>query len=480
LAKKKEMYEDHLGNLSWKDSWLQNTVQLAALGGIVAGASSLAIKGDLGDAFRTGKSAFKPVGKVFDKYVKDRAGMPVKFGYQVFKNMYNNMRKLTPEERDVFERGFYGRVDNAVDKVDTDPEIQNRIWKEVERRFPTERERQKVRDRRNGTNNFSQTSDNEAIDQIYEQVRSEERDKLIYGNSNGGQRNNRNNRNNNTFNNHNNNRPLFDKRDLAQKFIASGVMGLGTGAGLTAFHYIDRLSKDPSSQQRLENTFQHAGSFLNPQKKDDDKKMDKQASVLGFYNAVKDAPKKLPEALFAGAGYTGLTLGTAKLLHGHDPRKTEPQANEEPASAGPRVIIELGNPTEEQQHAGMPLGLSGLPKLAGFRNFLNDFNGHEAEIGRLQNIHHADVAAEALKNENVEDLLHQQYGHLVNDKTQANFTNRLFESRAAQSKQEADERIRQLQEQEARAKLTVYGGGIGAAGLAGMGYAHHKKEQPNV
>lgn len=480
MAKKnKEMYDDHLGQLSWKDSWLQNTVQLAALGGIVAGASGLAIKGDLGDAFRTGKSAFKPVGKVFDKYVKDKAGMPVKFGYQVLKKSYNNIRKITPDEGDVAAETFYSRVDNAVDRVDTDPEIQNRIWAEVERRFPNERARQKVRDRRNGTNNSTLSSDDEEIDRIYEKVRSEERDKLIYGT--GGQRNNRNNRNNNNFNN-NNNQPLFDKRDLAQKFIASGVMGLGTGAGLTAFHFIDRLSKDQNAQQRIENAFHHTGSFLNRQKKDDDKKMNKQANALGFYNAIKDAPKKLPEALFAGAGYTGVSLGTAKLLHGKDPRSADPQTAEEQKSNGPRVIIELGNDVGTGSHnTGMPLGLSGLPKVAGFRNFLNDFKGYGAEIERLQNIHHADVAAKSLKNEHVDDLLRQQYGNLVNDKTQANFTNRLFESRAAQSKNEADEKIKQLQEQTAKAHLTVGGSVLGAGGLAGLGYAYNnQKEQKNV
>jgi hypothetical protein len=482
--KKKDLYEDDLGHLSFKDSWLQNTVQLAALGGIVAGAGSLAIHGDLGEAFRNGKSAFQPVGKAVDKYIKNRAGMPLKFGYQVLKKMVGNMHRLSPEERDAATRNFRSMVESAVDRVDTDPEIQNRIWAEVERRLPNESVRQKVRDVRNGTSNFVDTSDEERIRTLYEQVRGEERDNLI--NPSLRQQNQRNNRNNNfnRNNNNNNNERLFNRRDLAQKFVASGVIGLGTGAGLTAFHYIDRMSKDPDAQQRLEDAYHHAGSFMNPKRKDD-KKMNKQAGALEFYNALKESRKKLPEALFAGAGYTGITLGTAKLLGSKDPRKnaTMPgqDSQEDQNTNGPRVIIELGNqPTSENDHhnMGLPLGLSGLPKVAGLRNFWEDFKGHEAEIEHLRNLHHPDLAAEALKNENVEDLLKNQYGDLVNDKTQANFTNRLFESRTEQSRREAEERIRELETRTAKAHLTT--GGVAVSGLAGLGYAHHKKEQNNV
>lgn len=473
--KKKEFYEDDLGHLSFKDSWLQNTVQVAALGGILAGAGALAVHGDLGETFRNNKSAFQPLGKAFDKYVKENAKLPLKFGYQVFKRMFGNLQKLTPEEKDAAKSEFRSMVENAADKVDTDPVIKKRIRKEVKKRFGTGGKDGLVDDVLDGTNNFEDMNDADRIRTIYEQVRGEERDRLINGTPFGNQ-NQRSYGNNNGYNN-NNNKPLFNKKDLAQKFIANGVAGLGLGAGLTGFHYIDRLSKDPHAQHRLENAYHRAGSFLNPPKKDDDKKMNKQASALGFYNAVKDAPKKLPEALFAGAGYTGVTLGTAKLLKKN---QNQQQPTEQEKPTGPRVIIELGNePSTNQEHhnMGMPLGLSGLPKLAGLGNFWNDFKGHEAEIENMRNMNHSDMAAETLRNEDVDGLLNKQYGNLVNDHTRANFTNRLFESRADQSKREADEKIRQLEEQTAKARLTAGGGALGATSLAGMGYAHYQKEQ---
>lgn len=227
--------------------------------------------------------------------------------------------------------------------------------------------------------------------------------------------------------------------------------------------------------------------------------MKKSASSLDVYKGLGGIAKKTPEAVASGIGFTGISLGTAKLLNGQDPRSPKDGTNNDTDNQSTRVIIELGKddqPKPGDKHSAMPMGLSGLPRLAqqktedmektalpslnGLKQFARDFKGYGKQIDDLKRQNPADVAAARLRNENIPKLLEENYGNLAKDDfSKGQFTNKLFDSYTSQAKTELDDTVRDLETQTANARLKAGAGGLLAAGggLAGLAAMKSKREE---
>lgn len=473
-------------NLNYKDSWLQDTVELAALGTILTGAGTLAVKGDFSGAFRNGKRAIGAAGKGFENYLKRNGSMGTKFGYQVGKKVLQNLRMMPkPTGREGADQlGII--LGNGVKEVDTNPEIQKRIREEVSRRLQQEQSRNVVDKALDGSSRFPNTDPETRARFLYEKVRNEEIQKQLYGTKPSPT--------NKSPEKKENKKPLFDKKQIGKDMVGAGVTGLAFGAGISGFHALDRASSNPDNQKKLEDTFHHAGSFL---KKKEDNSMNKSASSLDVYKGLGGIAKKTPEAIASGIGFTGISLGTAKLLNGKDPRSPKDETDKDNQST--RVIIELGKddqPKSTDKHSAMPMGLSGLPRLAqqktesmektalpsfnGLKQFARDFKGYGKQIDELKRQNPSDVAAARLRNENIPKLLEENYGNLAKDDfSKGQFTNKLFDSYTAQAKTELDDTVRDLETQTANARLKAGAGGLLAAGggLAGLAAMKSKREE---
>ncbi|MED4068732.1 hypothetical protein [Priestia megaterium] len=473
-------------NLNFKDSWLQDTVELAALGTILTGAGTLAVKGDFSGAFRNGKRAIGAAGKGFENYLRRNGSMGTKFGYQVGKKVLQNLRMMPkPTSNDGAEQlGLI--LGNGVKEVDSNPEIQKRIRDEVSRRLQQEQSRNVVDKALDGSSSFPNTDPEARARYLYEKVRDEEIQKKLFGNTPS--------TTNKARRKRENGKPLFDKRQIAKDMVGAGLTGTAFGAGISGFHALDRASSNPDNQKKLEDTFLHAGSFL---KKKEDNSMNKSASSLDVYKGLGGIAKKTPEAIASGIGFTGISLGTAKLLNGKDPRSPNDETDKDNQST--RVIIELGKddqPKPGDKHSAMPMGLSGLPRLAqqntehmektalpsfnGLKQFARDFKGYGKQIDELKRQNPSDVAAARLRNENIPKLLEENYGNLAkDDHTKGHFTNKLFDSYTTQAKTELDDTVRDLETQTANARLKAGAGGLLAAGggLAGLAAMKSKREE---
>lgn len=471
-------YDDRRDNLTYKDSWLQNTVELAALGTILTGAATLATTGDLRSVTKGAKRVAGVAGKGFDNYMKRKGSLPSRFGYQVGKKTFLNLKKTQKPSLDGAKRDILSHVDNLVDKVDNDPEIRERLEREAAKRLGSEGYRDVIRDGINGT---SKSKDKDLIERgrvIYQKLRDEEIKKINGHSPSKAPKDKK----NGIWGSFKDGKPLFNGKEVAQNAIGSGLTGLAFGAGLSGFHAIDRMSSDKDNQKKLEDSFQYAGSFLNQK---DDGRMKKQAGSLETYNRFKEVRKKFPEAVATGLGFTGVSLGAAKVMN--DSKEKKDGENGKPK--GTRVIIELGDTDakDEKNLGNHPANaLSGLPKLSSIeegglaklafrgRKFVEDFKGHTKEIDALKERNHADVAASQLKDQDVKGLVKNQYGNLVNDKTEAHFTKSLHDSKTQQVKKDADDRIRELETRTADARLKVGAGAVAAGGLGLAGLANRK------
>lgn len=488
LAPKKDNkgWYDDTKNLNYKDSWLQNSVELAALGAIMTGAGTLAVKGDFSGAFRKGQKAFGAMGKGFENYLKRNGSMGTKFGVQVGKRAFFNLRKMPKHTGNEGVEGIREMLGKNMDAIKTDEKTQQRLRDEVTKRFNSEMGRRRTKDSLDGTNTARETNPDELKQYFYEKVHMEELNHRLYGTpepsayKSGGK------------NKPTDNKPLFDKKQIARDMVGTGLTGIAFGAGISGFHALDRMSSNPDNQKKLEDTFDYAGSFL----KKEDNKMDKKAGALEFYKGLGGIYKKTPEAIAGGIGFTGVSLGTAKMMNSQKEKK-----DGEEQTDNTRVIIELGKPKSPLTDVNhTPLGLAALPSVASailnsndmektafqpfkaLKQFGQDFKGYGKQIDELKAENPADVAAARLRNENVPNLVKQQYGNLIsNEHSQGNFTNKLFDSYTAQAKNEIDDTIRDLETQTAKARLKASAGGLalaggGLAGLAAM--KSGRKEEP--
>lgn len=486
MAKEKSYYENDLQSLSFKDSWLNNTVELAALGAILTGAGTLAVKGDLSGAVKSGKRGIGVIGKGFENYVKRRGNAPAQFGFQVAKKTFLNLKRLPRTSPEDIERLRREKVKRSFYEIDNNPEIQNRIRNEVARRLGSEIKRDRIDDVLDGTNKATTRDDADRIRHLYEIVRGEERDKplgigtpsLSKGSYKGKKQENA------------DNAPLFNKKEITRSMVGNGLAGLAFAGGISGFHAIDRLSQNPDAQGNLENAMDLAGSFLTQK---EDKRIEKNAGALEVYNRLKEIGRKAPEAVASGLGFTGVSLAAAKTIN--DSQKNQ---SEEADPKGTRVIIELGDTelTDEQNLATPAANRFGtLPKLATtiqseiskessfadrFSTFAKDFLGHKKEINELEQLVPSELAAKELKDADVQQLVKDQYGNLITPQTESYFTQNLYTQRADKIKQEIDKDIDALNARKAEARLKVGAGGLAVAGggLAALGA--QKKEQEHV
>lgn len=117
------------------------------------------------------------------------------------------------------------------------------------------------------------------------------------------------------------------KKNLMDEGVGAAVAGLGFGAGLTAFHALDkRLIGEDKQKDR---SYEAAGSFIGGNE------MDKRAGTASdIYNGVGEFGKKIPNAVANGIGFTGVTLGTASLLE-----KVRADARKKAGNDQPQVVV---------------------------------------------------------------------------------------------------------------------------------------------
>lgn len=472
------MADEKTKELSFTDSWLQNTVEMAALGTILAGAGTFAVKGNLGTAVQGSKRALGAAGKGLENYIKRRAGLGTKFGYNVGKKTFNNLKRMPKStDQNVMNDAFFRSYSKAVEHVEK-PETVELIKNEAARRLNNIQSRNLINDAVNNTSYSQKEMKHEAL-KMYEKVRAEEIDSQQYGKKSPL-----------APPSQNKNKILKNKKDKMQQLredaVGAGLTGLAFGAGISGFHALDRASSDLDNQKKLENIFHHAGSFL-PRKENED--MQKKAGALEFYNSLKGLGRKTPEAMMSGVGFTGVSLGAANVL-GRDPKSNGKDKDGDGSNT--RVIIELGNPEEQAKEINtQPMGLAGLPKLAHENNmykeaspfpklkqFARDFRGYDQEVERLKKQNPADMAATLLKNENIDDMLKNQYGNLIDETSKGTFRKTLFDNQTESVKRTIQDQIDSLETKKAKARLTAAGAGLlGAGGLAGLAAARRPREE---
>ena len=341
MAKEDGMYED----LTYKDSWLQNTVELAALGTIVAGAGSIAVSGDFDKVINAGKKAGGALGKGFENFVKRKGGNPLaRFGLQTGISTVKQLKRFPAQTKtkDVSMDGLADRIRNSVDDFQKDEFIQRKVNEETARRLSLQQSLNKI----NKDVHKKETYPPKSANEIYDEVWTIERDKYLdpqpKKKSFGFQQD----------------KPLsntLNKKEIGANMVAHGLAGMAMGGGISAFHGVERMLSDKKDNKKMEDSFHYAGSFL-PQKKEEH--MKKSASSN---QTLKNLGMKLPESIVQGVGFTGVSLGAAKVLN------DKKQKEEEKSNKNTRVIIELGNNEgiDMNNLAAPPATkLGSLPKLA--------------------------------------------------------------------------------------------------------------------
>ena len=355
---------DRTSEMSFKDSWMQNTIELAAIGGLVLGAGNLAMKGNLKDLPTYGRKALEQVGKATDRYINRRGGPLTRIVKNVTKGTYKNLSRMnTPAQGK--------NLDEITDTVRTT--LQNLsdddIDIEVARRIPLLRDTALAQKKIRRPEDFKVN-----VDKLREEVKADMVDKALSPDPNPKWKTKNNNGNNNNPN-------------RKKEFVNSIVPGAGFGLGMTGMHALDRKMSDDKrkSDRRYDDMFNASGSFL-PRK--DDRKMNKLASARGrvlgktrserqkelkrerlrdgFTNIPQTYGRKIVEGLGTSTAFTAMSLGTANLLN---KKKSEEEDKN-------RIIIEIGpeDPTSKRDAKGHaftgPMG--NMPRLAS----LSDVKGH--------------------------------------------------------------------------------------------------------
>lgn len=380
----KDSYYDNLKDLHYKDSWLHNTVELAALGAIMVGAGKLAVDGDYSEVSKGLKQATKVMAKGGENYFKRSGSVGAKFGYQALKRTFGNLSRMTPPIDDLENLVPGSPAYHAVIKnIESTPGSQKRISAEVAKRLNDEADTNLAEHKIYGAKLYPSTDNR--YQEIYQQVKDEEIKKALgYSPTESAPK-----KKGKWFGtNPDDTNPMINPKNIGRDMVTNGLAGLAFAGGLSGFHALDRWSGNKDSQKNLENSFSLAGSFLS---KDEDNKMKKQAAL---HPTIKDGLKavgmKFPEAVMGGLGYTAVSYGANKAL-GHDPR----QGGAVPPSAqnldsdknnehSPHVIIELRSPGQHKHQkkqeatlkvASFNSGLAGLASRKG-----NESNGSTKSV----------------------------------------------------------------------------------------------------
>jgi hypothetical protein len=454
---------------SFSDSWKQNAVELAILGGIVAGATSVGMNGSLAGLSQAGKNALLAGGKGFGRYLDRSMGPAGKLARRVGVGTFKNLQKM-PGTSNKFDRKMWEeQVQNARGNVNEEDVA--RLAKE---RFTQAREEalfQHVKEHGNevgfrfyGTPRFFEESVRE---EMFEKGMRDQKAHGFFEPHTGKSDP----KNKGKDKDKNGNPPISN----GTNFLGSGLAGLGFGAGITAAHGIDRAINGWTEEDRKkrENTFNLGGSFLR-----------KQSSFhRNLYDGVTSVGARVPQAVAAGVGYTGVSLATAAALKDHKDllvnTKHPADMNTEDHNNGPRVIIELGNGDPTQMGTfGLSPHISqnelGVVKSAGFAGFLKNVVGRPEELRMLKNrlegntVNYKDEAAEHLKGIDIKDAIQHKFGD-----TGAGDAKDLLGSKAEELRR-ADFAQKDIIDGEvARDRLIAGGAGLGL--LGGALTAHHLK-----
>jgi hypothetical protein len=453
---------------SFSDSWKQNAVELAVLGGIVAGATSLGMNGGMVGLAQAGKGAIAAAGKGLGRYF-DTLGPGGKLARKIGIGTFKNLQKM-PGTADKFDRNLWEeQIRNARGSVDE---------KEV-KRLATERYLKARGDAlfEHGENGgdeadfrFYGTPDfyKEFVrEEMFEKAMRDQKAQGFYEPHSG------------KFDPKNKGKDKDDNAPAGAgaKFFGSALSGLGLGAGVTAAHGLDRALHGWAEDDRKkhEDTYHLAGSFLR-----------KQGSVhRDVYEGIASLGSRVPQAVATGVGYTGVSLGTALALKHHkdllvDTRHPENVTGDE-HSNGPRVIIELGNGDPTQMGGfGMAPHMSqkelGISKSGGLTHFLKNVGGRTSELRALTNriegntVNYKDEAAQHLKGINVEDAIKQKFGDSGAGDAKDLLASKADELRRADFATKDD-----IANEVARDRLTAGGAGLGL--LGGALTAQHLKHK---
>ena len=473
---------------NWQDSWKRDTVQLAALGAIAAGAGHMAVRGDLTDAIQQGKRVGGTLGRGFDNYMKKRTAPGIRLVYNIGKGTFKRLARMNPDIKSGDQR-LTEIAQRALTDFNPGSEMDKKIRMEVAKRLRGAAGNiQKVNQVLDGKK-LPNIDEAQLIREIYEQVKGEEVRKIIGAASP--------NLNTAPINSPSKEKvPFLQKGELRKRLVVDGLGGVAFAAGLTGVHAVDRAMTKKDNEKKVEDSFEFSGSFINNKRdKGDKRNMDKRASSLELYNRLKQIGGKTPDALASGVGYTGASLLAAGTL-GADPRFARSKKDED-KSNGPRVIIELGDEDPSEMNNAQPGVNMSLPKLSSqddekieklafpkmspkLKSFVQDFKGYDNEVRALEGQNFQAQATEQLKDADIPSLLQQRFGNLVNDKSEAQYRGRLLDATADDLKRKADDEILSLRQREADARLK--GGGaalLAGGGLAGMAANRRKKEQEN-
>lgn len=468
--------------LSFSDSWKQNVVELALLGGIVAGTATAAMNGNLGGLATVGKGTVRAVGKGFERYLDRSTGPVGRLAKRVGISTFKMLQKM-PGTAQKFDQGLWDtQLQEAYNKID--PEEVQRLANE--RYAKARNEALKEYSDKNGGSDkgfvFYSTPHYHEEAVKNEMIEKNMRDQKAFG-----------------FD-----EPYAGKKDkkrndlqgtpngpgtVSQNILGSSLTGLGLGLGLTAAHGVDRAIRGwtEDDHQKRERNFNIAGSFLRDSGRSDFRK---NASIhRNIHEGLAALGARVPQAVSTGLGYTAVSLGAAAALKHHKDllvNTRHPDLLEEQHNNGPRVIIELGNQESSPNqmggytmspHVASPEAL-GIAKLGGFKNFVKNVVGSPEEMRTLKNrlegntVNYKDEAAAALKGQDVSALTKEKFGDTGDAKD-------LLNSKADELRRHDFAKKDALESNIQRDQL-IAGGGVSLGLLGGALAMHHARNKPKA
>lgn len=456
-------------DLTFSDSWKEKSVEMMAVGAILAGAGSLAMKGNLNGTSKYMKQSFKEAGKGFESYIK-KAPPVIKLPYNTAKKTFNLVAKKKPVSHE--------QALSSIGKGKT-PDINEIPLEEIQKRSA------KLLKQNKETNDYLKTKaeqqgletpkllttdtyrlDAEAKASLHIEKmeafnkKQEELKQKAFSIDESGRKGNR-----------------------GATFLGGAISGLGFGAGITALHAIDKASREEKTKKR-DHSFEAAGSYLRPShsQRRDQRNMDKQANLRQFHDGIARLGKKVPDAAATGIGFTGVSLGTAALL---DKKKKQEAELEAAHKKQNRIIIEFGEDELESNDPGshVAMGRMGmvprpqLSKQASLTNYLRNLGGRSNELNALDkkitNTDYSQLAANNLKYVDAKKVADNRFGHILSpEKAQE----RLLESETKKLRGIDTDRIDAIKDDVAKARVLT-GGGLGLAGLSAAGVHQFNKPQ---
>ena len=463
--------------------WKSTALELGVIGGIGVGVGATLMRGHASGALDGGGKAVKRISKNVDRYL-DRAVFkknPLgRFVYKTLKKVPGQSSRLKKElEVTANPLDFDLNAINARVKADRE----QAVLKELADAHIQGREARPYKDLFN-----KKVSEADYFAQGGEAWRNGKDSPLLKGN--GGQQGQP----------KRGDKPKADRKgNLMDEGIGAAVTGLGFGAGLTAFHALDKrlLGED----KKKDRSYEAAGSLMGGND------MDKRAGTASdVYQGVGSFGKKIPNAVANGIGFTGVTLGTASLLE-----KVRADARKKAGNDQPQVLVieqesdgkkkRKKNDTLQSvhvlsashpgnfmmtQHASEGGGLlekvaanpvQGLLGKVKANPFVQDLAGHGAERKRL---------TDRLKDHNYEVEALSQFGDQELEAAAQPYL-RVHEAPKAKEKGLIDlanqlkakdqEQHDKLYEQMAKARLTTGGAAVGGFGLASLATRNDKEER---